>query len=199
MSFDQGAHMLWYILIATVVISALMARRLPLRNIAGMAFAWIIIFGVILVAFSYREEFAGIGQRVKTELSGKVDQRAEGNSLHIKMSMDGHYWVDGQINGTSARFLIDSGATITGVSEDVALSAGLNIDNSGPGMMMETANGTAVAKRSSIPALTIGPITTSDLSIIVSDKFNGVNVLGMNFLSRLRSWRVENGEMVLEP
>lgn len=199
MNFDQGAHMLWYILISTVVISALLSRRLPLRSIAGMAFAWIIIFGVILVAFSYREEFVNIGQRVKTELSGKVDQRAEGNSLHVKMSMDGHYWVDGEINGTSAKFLIDSGATITGVSEDVALSAGLNIDNDGPGMMMDTANGTAIAKRSSISALTIGPITTSDLSIIVSNKFNGVNVLGMNFLSRLKSWRVENGEMILEP
>ncbi len=119
--------------------------------------------------------------------------------LHVRLSEDGHFWVTGRINDAPARFLIDSGATLTTLSDDVARQAGLSVDGFTPGIAMQTANGVVIAKRSSISGLAVGPIHTSDLPVVVSDRLNGVNVLGMNFLSRLKSWRVENGEMVLEP
>lgn len=199
MNTAQSADIIWYVLASTLVIAALISRRFSLRSALGMALGWVMIFAIVLVLFSYRHELMDVGNRVRTEVSGQSAQRTEGESLHIQMSLDGHFWVDGEINGTSARFLIDSGASITGISEDTALNAGLNLDGFGPGVMMQTANGMVMAKRSSISGLTIGPITTSDLPIVVSDRFGEINVLGMNFLSRLKSWRVENGEMVLEP
>lgn len=199
MSTAQSADALWLVLASTLVISALISRRFSLRSALGMALAWLLIFGIVLLLFSYRHEIVDIGHRVKTELTGQANQRAQGDSLHIKMAFDGHYWVNGEINGTPAKFLIDSGATVTALSQQVAVDAGLDIDTIGPGMIMQTANGTVNAKRSSISELTIGPIKTEDLSIVVSESFGDVNVLGMNFLSRLKSWRVENGEMVLEP
>ena len=199
MTGPQGAELLWYVLASTLVIAALLSRRVSLRGALGMALGWVAIFAIVLVMFSYRKEFGGVAKHVKTELVNDTGQRTEGNSLLIEMSPDGHFWVNGEINSTPAKFLIDSGATITALSDDVALQAGLNLDTMGPGMAMQTANGTVIARRSLIPGLTVGPISTSDLPVIVSDRFNGVNVLGMNFLSRLKSWRVENGQMVLEP
>ncbi len=199
MNTAQNVDVIWYILASTLVISALFARRISLRGALGMAMIWVAIFSVVLVLFTYRNDFGTMASKVQTEVMGQADQHAEGQNLRVKMADDGHFWVDGEINGTAARFLVDSGATITAVSDDVAMKAGLNVDMNGPGLMMQTANGPAVARRSSIAGLAIGPIHTSDLPIVVSDRFNGVNVLGMNFLSRLRSWRVENGEMVMEP
>jgi len=199
MTGTQGAEVLWYVLASTLVIAALIARRVSLRGVLGMALGWIAIFAVVLVLFAYRKQFGGVAEHVKTELTNDTGQRTEGDSLVIDMSADGHFWVNGEINSTPTKFLIDSGATITALSDTVALEAGLNVDTSGPGIAMQTANGTVVARRSLIPGLTIGPISTTDLPVIVSDRFNGVNVLGMNFLSRLKSWRVENGQMVLEP
>ena len=38
-----------------------------------------------------------------------------------------------------------------------------------------------------------------DIDIVVSPTFGEVNVIGMNMLSRLESWGVQNGEMVLTP
>jgi aspartyl protease family protein len=38
-----------------------------------------------------------------------------------------------------------------------------------------------------------------DLPVVVADAFGDSNVIGMNFLSEMKSWRVENGEMILEP
>lgn len=199
MNIDRGADMLWIVLASTLVISALLARRVSFRGALGMALGWIAIFAAILVLFTYSGNLPDVAVRVQEEVTGAADQRTEGESLHVRMAPDGHFWVNGEINGTDARFLIDSGATITAISDDVARRASLNIDESGPGVVMQTANGTVLARRASIAGLTIGPVRTSDLPVIVSDRFDGVNVLGMNFLSRLRSWRVENGEMVLEP
>ena len=45
----------------------------------------------------------------------------------------------------------------------------------------------------------IGPLRANDVEVVVSPALGDVNVIGMNMLSRLRSWSVENGEMVLTP
>jgi len=198
MNSADNANIIWYLLVLVLVGSALISRRFSLRGALAMLLGWIAIFLIVLVLFTYRDQFTNVAQDVRSELTGSTRQRTEGDSLHIRMDPDGHFWAEGEINGTPARFLIDSGATITALSEDVALAAGLNID-SGPGMVMQTANGPVLARRSSIAGLSVGPIRTADLPIVVSDRFGGVNVLGMNFLSRLGGWRVQNGEMVLQP
>lgn len=37
------------------------------------------------------------------------------------------------------------------------------------------------------------------LPVVVSPAFGDTDVLGMNFLSRLKSWRVEGDTLILEP
>ena len=61
------------------------------------------------------------------------------------------------------------------------------------------ANGTVAARRGRIRKLAIGPLETDDLGVVVSPAFGELDVLGMNFLSRLHSWRVENNVLVLQP
>ncbi|EAT09165.1 retroviral-like aspartic protease family protein [Sphingobium sp. 10 DY56-G10] len=123
----------------------------------------------------------------------------EGQRLRIPVAPDGHYWVEGRINGAPARFLIDSGATITALSESSAQASGLNYDVGAPGVIMTTANGRVEARRSNVATLAIGPVHASDLPVVVSPAFGDVNVIGMNMLSRLKSWGVQDGEMVLTP
>ncbi|MFD2432046.1 hypothetical protein ACFSUK_36155 [Sphingobium scionense] len=43
------------------------------------------------------------------------------------------------------------------------------------------------------------PLRANDVEVVVSPALGDVNVIGMNMLSRLKSWSVENGEMVLTP
>lgn len=199
MNIADNANIIWYLLVLILVGSALISRRFSLRGALSMALGWVAIFLLVLVLYTYRGQFFNVAKDVQNELTGASQQRIEGESLHIRMDPDGHFWAEGEINGTPARFLIDSGATITALSEEVARNAGLNIDMVGPGMVMQTANGAVLARRSIIAGLAVGPIRTADLPVVVSDRFGRVNVLGMNFLSRLSSWRVENGEMVLQP
>lgn len=199
MNADQGAHTVWWLLAALLPLSALLSRRISVRGTVAMLLCWALIFATVLALFSYRQQFIAFALHVKKSVLGEPEQRAEGGALHIRASDDGHFWVMAQINGKPARFLVDSGATLTTLSADVAAETGLEADKFAPGMAMQTANGVVIAKRSTIQGLAVGPIITSNLPIVVSDRMNGVNVLGMNFLSRLKSWRVENGEMVLQP
>lgn len=204
----QAASTIWYVLAIILVASALIGRRLPMGAVVRMALLWVAIFGGLFGLMKLAQDhgmltgrWAGEGREAS---SGEAPvqmpvAKADGQALHIPQAPDGHFWVEGTINGTPARFLIDSGATITALSTATAQSAGLNYDVAAPGVIMSTANGKIEARRSSIATLAIGPIRASDLPVVVSPAFGEINVIGMNMLSRLKSWGVQNGEMVLTP
>lgn len=196
---DQALGSLWYILAIVLVGSALLGRRMRLGRLLGMLLVWIVIFLAVLALFSFRRELGMVKDRVQSEVTGTPIQRIEGQALRIAVSADGHYWVDGALNGTPTRFLIDSGASVTALSESAAKVAGLNVDATGLPMIMQTANGRVEAHRATVATLSLGPIRASDLPVVVSPTFGEINVIGMNMLSRLKSWGVQNGEMVLTP
>jgi aspartyl protease family protein len=198
MTGDDAAQAVWFALAIVLVGSGLLARRWTFRGALGTALAWIAIFGVVLVGFSFRRELGLVGSRVRSEVTGAPEQKVVGRTLRIGISGDGHYWVDGSVNSTPARFLIDSGASITALSETTAKAAGLDLDPQ-RFVTMQTANGPVRAVPANVPGLAVEPIVANDLPVVVSPAFGDINVIGMNFLSQLKSWRVENNEMILEP
>ena len=205
---DQAASTLWYVLAIMLVGSALIGRRIAWGGLWRMALLWVAIFGGLLGLMKLAQDqgyltgrWSEQGELVERDDGPPTLPRASavGQAVHVPVAPDGHYWVEGNINGTPARFLIDSGATFTALSESMAQRSGLNYDVGAPGVIMNTANGKVEARRSNVATLAIGPISISDLPVVVSPAFGEVNVIGMNLLSRLKSWGVENGEMVLTP
>jgi aspartyl protease family protein len=177
-----------------LVLSSLIAMRLPLGKALKMGFAWVAIFGVAFVLFAFRGEFSGLTDRLRAEATGAAIV-ADGE-VRIPVGDDGHYWLEAQVNGRSARFLVDSGATTTTVSRSLAERAGVPL--TGQRIAVSTANGIAPVRLASLDRLEVGPILRNDFPINVSDR-DDVNVLGMNFLSSLRGWRVEGHDLVLRP
>ena len=53
-------------------------------------------------------------------------------------------------------------------------------------------------RRGSISALKVGPIARDDFPVLIAPQ-RGLNVIGMNFLSSLERWGVENRTLVLQP
>ncbi|HEX8413018.1 MAG TPA: TIGR02281 family clan AA aspartic protease, partial [Sphingomicrobium sp.] len=111
---------------------------------------------------------------------------------------DGHFWANVTINQVKRRMLIDSGATITAFSQKTADAAGVEPDAGLVPVVMQTANGMAQARTATLDELHVGNIVARNLKVVTSPSL-GVDILGMNFLSKLKSWRVENNVLILVP
>jgi aspartyl protease family protein len=134
-----------------------------------------------------------------TERLGINGQAVDGKEVRIRMSPDGHFWARATVNGLEQRMLIDSGATITALSEGTALRASVERQPSLVPVILRTANGDVAAEPGSIDTLRLGGITARNLRTVTSPAFGDTNVLGMNFLSQLESWRVEGRTLILVP
>lgn len=130
---------------------------------------------------------------------GLPEQRVAGGETRIAMSNDGHFWLQADVNGQRRRFLVDTGATLTALSETTAQAAQVAAQPLQRSVMMRTANGTVEAQLVRIDELRFGNIVARDLDAVVAPGLGETNVIGMNLLSRLASWRVEGRTLVLVP
>jgi aspartyl protease family protein len=199
MNSDDALNATLLVLMMILPLSALIARRIPLKKAAAMAAIWaaILVGGMLIVGLT-RDGVASSWEQLKTVM-GNDEQRITGDAIRLRMASDGHFWANVTINGIPVHMLVDSGATVTSLSMETAKAAGLDLDQNPIPVQIMTANGAVMAHTSSIDRLTIGPIVARDLRVDVAEEFGTTNVLGMNFLSRLKSWRVENGWLILEP
>jgi aspartyl protease family protein len=195
---DQALSVLYLVGVLVLVGSALMVRRVPIGQGLKMAAGWVLIFLAVFIGFALKDDFMALGKRVLQEGRGEERIVQAGTSLRIRKSPDGHFWVAGRANGETVRFLIDSGATTTSLSQDSAVRLGARIDPGLP-VLVETANGVVRAQPGRIEKLTVGTIERRDLAVQVSPAFGDMNVLGMNFLSSLSGWGVQGQWLVLRP
>ena len=130
---------------------------------------------------------------------GLPEQTVVGEETRIPMAADGHFWLQAEVNGVKANFLIDTGATLTAVSPDVAELAGLTPRRAGIPVRIKTANGAVNAQMTTIDRLQFGSVEASGIDAVIAPTLGETNVLGMNVLSRLTSWRVENQTMIFVP
>ena len=134
-----------------------------------------------------------------TDKLGLDDQQVAGKELHVRMSPDGHFWVAASINGVRRRMLIDSGATVTAISESTARAAKVDAGTGLAPVVLQTANGATPAKVGQVDEIRVGNIVARNLRIVTSPGLGKLDVLGMNFLSKLQSWRVEDRTLILVP
>jgi aspartyl protease family protein len=195
---EDGPSLIWGVVCVVLLVSSLAARRLPLGYVAKAAFAWIAIFAALFAIFSFRFEFVAIWERVKADISGTAGQSVSGDEIAIRRQDDGHYWLQVDVNGKPVRFMIDSGATTTAVNADTARETGIEVDADGYPVILDTANGRVTAKRGVIQLLKIDTLEIPQHKVVVSESFGDTNVLGMNFLDSIQSWKVEANVMTLK-
>lgn len=195
---DQALAFVYLIGCLILVGTAFAVRRVPIGQGLKMALAWILIFAAAFFAFALRNDFRALGNRLLAEVQGGEAQQVQGGALRIRRADDGHFWVDAAVNGQTAHFLVDSGATMTTLTRDTARRAGVEPEGSF-GVVVDTANGPAIEDRGTARTLTLGPITRTDFAVDIASANNQLNVIGMNFLSSLHGWGVEGDTLVLRP
>lgn len=164
-----------------------------LRGGSTLALAGILVLVVLQVSrFDPRFEMA------LPEL-GLPEQTVDGAETRVPLAPDGHFWVRAEVNGVPAAFMVDTGATLTTLNQDTAAAAGLEPRSGGIPVMMQTANGPIQADIATIDSLRFGNVVAEGLDAAIAPNIGPTNVLGMNLLSRLGSWRVENNVMIMVP
>lgn len=190
---DTAPNALYLLLLIILVASSLVGMRLSAGKAVKMLLAWVAIFAAGFALFSFRTEFGALGARLKGEAAVSA-VAVSGQEVRIPLRDDGHFWADVKVNGEDVRFLVDSGATTTTISRQVADAAG--IETGIRADIVSTANGTISMPRARASLVELGPIRRTDMAVNVHPS-EELNVLGMNFLSSLTSWGVEGRTLVL--
>ncbi len=192
--------MLLATLIAVVagVVGSMLRRPAPLAARFMRAGSTLTLLGILALVVLQLSHLDPRFEMAIPEL-GLPQQSVEGGETRVPLAPDGHFWVRAEVNGVTAPFLVDTGATITTLNTDTARAAGLEPRRGGIPIMMQTANGPVAAQVSTIDSLSFGNIQASGLDAAIAPNIGRTNVLGMNLLRRLGSWRVEGDTMILVP
>lgn len=178
-------------------IGAAIARRSALGGVLRLASS--VALGVILLTVVLQLSRLDPRFDVAVPQIGLPEQVVAGGETRIPLSPDGHFWVRAEVNGEAGNFMIDTGATLTAISAPLAERAGLAPRRGGIPIMLGTANGTVQAHVATIDRLTFGNVSASGTDAAIAESFGDFNVIGMNVLARLGSWRVEDNTLILVP
>ena len=96
----------------------------------------------------------------------------------------GHFLAQGEVNGSSARFLVDTGASLVVLPASLARQAGVRLD-AASATWVHTANGRARAHRVFLNSLRLGELRANMVeAVVMEDGQLPVALLGMSFLNR---------------
>lgn len=207
--FDQLAHSVRELPQSGLLIAALLAMfagligslvitRIPLL---GRALKMTSTLGLMAVLVLVVLQLSRLDPRFAMAVPelGYPEQIVEGRETRVAQHSDGHFWLEAEVNGHRAAFLVDTGATLTAVSEATAAAAGLKPREGGIPIRLNTANGVTTAHTASIDELRFGNVAARGLDVVIAPGLGQTNVIGMNLLSRLASVRIEQGELILVP
>jgi aspartyl protease family protein len=95
--------------------------------------------------------------------------------------------------------MVDTGATDVVLAPNDARRIGIDTAALVFDQLADTANGTVSGAAVRLDSLTVGSIEMNGLPATVNGADMSESLLGMEFLGRLRGWRVENGVLTLIP
>lgn len=183
---------------AAGVIGSILLKRVPILGKTLRFASTFVLMGVLVLVVLQLSRLDPRFSMAVPEI-GLPEQVVAGGETRIPQSRDGHYWLEAEINGHRAPFLVDTGATLTAVSENTARAAGLEAREAGLPIRLQTANGAVAAHLTNIESLRFGNVAANGLDAVIAPGLGETNVIGMNLLSRLASVRIEQGELILVP
>ena len=140
------------------------------------------------------------GETATLEVDGKrrqlrvgqnvVSRPSEGGAARVVLTADarGHFYTTGNVNGSTVRFLVDTGASMISLGAGDAQRIGIDPAKGMPGVA-NTANGQTVVSRVKLNSVRVGEIELNNVDALVHQHDLPVTLLGMSFLNRMEMQR----------
>ena len=134
--------------------------------------AWALVFLFLFLFFYYREN------------SNQQNYQIKDGMITLRPDSQGHYRMPGFINGYSVNFMVDTGASLVAIPENIA--SRLHLTGHYP-IKLITASGEAKGSLTRVNSLSFGNFELKDIkAVIVPDMHDDTVLLGMNVLSRFQ-------------
>ena len=176
----------------------------PLRWAIGKAVVVLIVGVVAAMMINWSDENPATGKERVSAVEGPLNGRASeegidaGRTLVVEADRQGHFWVDGEINGVSIPLMIDTGATSVALDRETAARIGIRPSAREFTGRSNTANGMARVAPVTLPRLSIGQMTVRDVQAhVLEGSMHGMGLLGMSFLRRLDAYEVRGDRLYL--
>lgn len=199
---DRFASLLYLGIWGAVLGAAIVGSGMRLGAVARNLAVWLFLILCLMAGYQYRYELQDIASRVTAGLipgSPLSVSGADGRAaVMLEKLSDGHFSVRARVDNAVVRFLVDTGATGTILSQADAHAAGIDPSALDYRVAIMTANGAARAARTSVTLLSIGEIERRDWPVMVAEG-DGLNqsLLGMDFLGSLSAFEVRGNRMTL--
>jgi aspartyl protease family protein len=123
---------------------------------------------------------------------------AAGPLMRLAPDEQGHFSGDFRINGSPVEGMVDTGATFIAMNMSTARRLGVAPGTGEFTHPVSTANGQTHAAKVRLQTVEIGPVRVRGVDAFVLQDTNlSMTLIGMSFMSRLKGYRVENGELLL--
>lgn len=159
--------------------------------------------GVRVVSTQTDQAVVEIAGKRQTLRLGDAPVRAGGmvggagdSKIVLHAVSNGHFLAQGQINGRAVPLMVDTGASMVGISVIDAERIGLNY-KSGQAVRMNTANGSTTGWLVKLNSVRLGSVDVYNVDAVVSPAPMPYILLGNSFLTRFQMTRT-NDQLVLE-
>ena len=128
------------------------------------------------------------------------EDASSGFSGEVRLQSDrsGHFVFNGAVDDRPLTFMADTGATMVALTYEDAKKVGLTPHSLDFSARVDTANGIARVAPVTLARVRVGDITIRNVRAAVAEEGAlTTNLLGMSFLGRLRSFQIQDGELIL--
>jgi aspartyl protease family protein len=165
--------------------------------------SWALLAFILVAGYSYKDQILPVVQRVVGEIVPGTPitmqtETTEEHAVRIRKQLGGHFVARADVNGTAVNMIVDTGASTVVLTPDDARELGFDTDKLPYTVPVQTANGRSFAAQVRLPDVAVGPVRVADVQALIARP--GAlhhSLLGMSFLSRLRSYEFSGDFLTL--
>ncbi|HEY8264184.1 MAG TPA: TIGR02281 family clan AA aspartic protease [Methyloceanibacter sp.] len=167
------------------------------------AVTWLALGLGLVTIYTYRETLLPMAGRVAGELipgsAMTVEESSNGaTEVRLRKRMDGHFVASVAVNGKSVSMIVDTGASEIVLRPEDAEQVGIDTTALSYTIPVHTANGRSMTARVRLDNVAIGPLDRRKVEALVAKPGALTqSLLGMSFLSRLRSYEFSGDFLTL--